>query len=287
MLLHGHSHDKRRRAGSAAPSWLVRIGSVALAVWWCALGRTGPSPVGFTHGGARSARIGQLHDERINADVVSRSAAAPLERRQLLTAGAVGLGFASQAAEALNGGCYEDACVDAFDALNIFARLAGPSCFGATAAKGLSCQAVFADFDAKLFQRASSVSEDEFLQVLGVVPPLWPLKPFGGSQKATAAAEKVAEVPLLTVQAMKRGIQKGAPKKMAASLQAKMINEPLPEKPTRFIFKQLVKISGSPAGELRRDQVAKWLKLVPNQALDYVSWLKLIGMGNLVWRDQL
>lgn len=218
----------------------------------------------------------------------------------LLAGGAVGatlpaayMASATDGAAGLNTAGAGIIAVEVLDVLNLYGRLAGSGCFGRTAPAGLSCQLGMEDFDRVVFRGAAAVDEGSFTAALRATAPRWPLRPAVPPQQ-TALASRLAELRVLKDAAFNRFSTPGynpSDRELPVAVATALASEELPMAAVHLVF---VRLAGSgrssaelPRGAgLTREGVASMLASLEGRALDWYSFLDLLGRQWVTWPAQ-
>ena len=196
------------------------------------------------------------------------------------------------------------------DLVQVFGRLAGDECFGATAPPGSSCQLSIGRALQILGLDVSdggqaSLSEDEFVALLQKRHFRWPLKPWGTanspkSNAKTAVMNKCAETAVFMSELTRNGLYDPRnpagplPTSMRPQLNARLEAEEIRETSARLIFRALAgggsdKFSAAPVRALTaKDLKQTFLDLAGGEPLDYYSFQALVNHeARVVWPSTL
>jgi len=189
--------------------------------------------------------------------------------------------------------------VPIIEVIKVYGKLAGPQCFGHNAPPGASCQLPLSQLKEELFGdssgngETSSLSKEEFSHRLESLSFQWPLKPFGiagsPSLTKTATMNKGAETALYMSELERLGLYDRRnpagplPTALRPKLNSALDTEGIDPEASAVVFDALAGINEDMEKD-KRLTPKKLDKIYESEvALDYYSFLDLIGKRNVFW----
>jgi hypothetical protein len=168
--------------------------------------------------------------------------------------------------------------------VKVYGKLAGTECYGKSAPRDSSCEAILRDIEVKFqLDETKSLTREEFREKLNSIDFQWPLKPFGvdKSLSKTATMNKGAETRVYMEELERRGFYDRRnptgplPTSLRPQLNAALQREGVKPRTTDIIFDAL----GGTNGRLEAGQISAIFK----HNLDYYGFLDLIGKDSVIW----
>lgn len=179
--------------------------------------------------------------------------------------------------------------IPVLEVIKVYGHLASTECFGAKAPPGSSCQLSLSYLTKELglVEAETSISLNDFGQTVQQTKFQWPLKPFGidKSLTKTATMNKGAETRVYMEELEKRGLydKRNPTGPLPTSLRPKLNQELETEELDPVVVQQVyAALNGGDKGAdltIQRLQQA----FQGQDALDYYSFLDLIGKGYIIW----
>ena len=174
--------------------------------------------------------------------------------------------------------------LDILDVIQVYGKLAGPTCYGRMAPPGSSCQITSKDL-ANIMKSSDSLSRQEFGERVSTADFQWPLKPYGveKSNDKTALMNKGAETRIYMEELQAAGLYDPRnptgplPTSLRPKLNALIQNKPLSED----VLDRVYSVMTGGTGKITREDIDDLTKSGP---LDYYSFLELIGTDRVTWR---
>ena len=173
------------------------------------------------------------------------------------------------------------------EVIKVYGHLAGPECFGSKAPPGSSCQMPLEYLKEELgLTKAGSISQEEFSRTVMEATFQWPLKPYGidKSLAKTATMNKGAETKVYMDELERRGLydRRNPTGPLPTSLRPKLNQQLEKENIDQYVVERaFVALNGGNKGDLTVEHLQETFR--GHDALDYYSFLDLIGKDSVVW----
>jgi hypothetical protein len=182
--------------------------------------------------------------------------------------------------------------IPVLEVVKVYGHLASSDCYGAVAPRGSSCQLTLEHVvDTLGFtspHQHSAISQQEFYQRIQESPFQWPLKPYGieKSLTKTATMNKGAETRVYMDELERRGLydKRNPTGPLPTSLRPKLNQQLGQEGVDPVVVERVFKaINGGSGGDLTVERLKEAFQ--GQDALDYYSFLDLIGKESIVWPE--
>lgn len=178
--------------------------------------------------------------------------------------------------------------VPVLEVIKVYGHLASTECFGSKATSGSSCQ-LSLDYLTKelgLTTASSIISQQEFARAIQKEQFQWPLKPYGidKSLTKTATMNKGAETRVYMDELERRGLydRRNPTGPLPTSLRPKLNQQLEKEELDPVIVQQVyTALNGGNNGDLTAERLRDAFR--GQDALDYYSFLDLIGKEYIIW----
>jgi len=177
--------------------------------------------------------------------------------------------------------------VPVLEVIKVYGHLATSDCFGSKAPPGSSCQLPLGYLEEELgLSKASSISQEDFGRVMKGTKFQWPLKPHGidKSLTKTATMNKGAETKVYMDELERRGLydRRNPTGPLPTSLRPKL-NQQLGNEDIDpvVVDRAFAALNGGQQGDLTAERLQETFR--GEDALDYYSFLDLIGKESIVW----
>lgn len=180
--------------------------------------------------------------------------------------------------------------IPVLEVIKVYGHLASSECYGSIAPRGSSCQLpldhIVDTLGFKGNTDGSAISQHDFLQRIQELPFQWPLKPYGieKSLTKTATMNKGAETRVYMEELERRGLYDKRnptgplPTSLRPTLNQQLGKEDVDPIVVERVFQAL---NGGKEGDLTVERLKEAFQ--GQDALDYYSFLDLIGKESLVW----